>query len=367
MPMPSAEQNPCTLSSFTAVEGTSAASPSFAGIMALVAQKYGKQGSAGKAIYALASGCGAVPCFKRFHDITISNNSVPGLNGYGTQTGWDAVTGLGSVDAFQFVSHWGGSSSPTTQPSVLLSSTSVVFPNQIVGTSATSQVVTLANNGNAALNISGLTINGTNSGDFPSTTTCPNPGSLSAGANCNITVGFKPTATGTRTAAISVADNATGSPQTLNITGNGVSTATAPTILHSLTSSANGISGGICTTPAQVTSFSTTSPAVWLYFDVNGSSTSDVWKIVFVRLAVEVWKLSPPAAPTTATPAIPTSSRPLRTALSNWKINVYWDAQTTAAFSLNFTVSAGITSNYYFPHLAVGGGYQTVITYVNYS
>ncbi len=82
------------------VGGTSAASPSFAGIMALVLQKRGQpQGNANVQFYQIgyaqySSGTPVV-----FHDITSGNNSYDGVTGYSCTTGYDPVTGLGSVDA----------------------------------------------------------------------------------------------------------------------------------------------------------------------------------------------------------------------------------------------------------------------------
>jgi pseudomonalisin len=88
------------------VGGTSAASPSFAGVMALVVQNAAaRQGNADVAFYSLASKQGAGgPSF--FHDITSGNNSVPGQTGFNATTGYDQATGLGSVDANVLVSHW---------------------------------------------------------------------------------------------------------------------------------------------------------------------------------------------------------------------------------------------------------------------
>ena len=56
----------------TAVGGTSASSPAFAGIMALVNQKYGRQGQADFVLYPLATQFPAA-----FHDVTVGTNSVP--------------------------------------------------------------------------------------------------------------------------------------------------------------------------------------------------------------------------------------------------------------------------------------------------
>jgi hypothetical protein len=88
------------------VGGTSAASPSFAGLMALVVQNTAaRQGNANTVLYPLAtkqlSGGAAV-----FHDITVGNNSVPGQTGYNATVGYDQATGLGSVDASVLVNHW---------------------------------------------------------------------------------------------------------------------------------------------------------------------------------------------------------------------------------------------------------------------
>ncbi|MGC1371683.1 MAG: S53 family peptidase [Candidatus Sulfotelmatobacter sp.] len=89
------------------VGGTSAATPSFAGIMALVAQNTAaRQGNANVVFYPLAgkqrSGGAAA-----FHDITVGNNSVPGQAGLNATAGYDEATGLGSVDGSVLADHWG--------------------------------------------------------------------------------------------------------------------------------------------------------------------------------------------------------------------------------------------------------------------
>ena len=104
-------------------------------------------------------------------------------------------------------------------PAVTLAPASLTFSSQIVGTSSTPQIVTLSNTGTAALSITGITITGTNAGDYSQTNTCG--ASVAASANCSITVTFKPTASGTRAASISIADNAGGSPQAVALSGTG--------------------------------------------------------------------------------------------------------------------------------------------------
>ena len=87
--------------------GTSVASPCMAGIMALVVQKYGRQGNINPTLYQLGSAqyAGTGPAV--FHDITSGNNSVPGQVGFNAGVGYDQVTGLGSIDATLLLNNWG--------------------------------------------------------------------------------------------------------------------------------------------------------------------------------------------------------------------------------------------------------------------
>ncbi len=109
--------------SLTVFGGTSAAAPSFAGLMALVLQQAGaRQGNVNPVLYRLAaaqygSGGAAV-----FHDVGRGNNSVPAVTGYTAGTAYDTVAGLGSVDAAALLAQWpgtagggggGGGSSPS--------------------------------------------------------------------------------------------------------------------------------------------------------------------------------------------------------------------------------------------------------------
>jgi hypothetical protein len=87
--------------------------------------------------------------------------------------------------------------------------------------------VTLTNNGNAALNVSGVAISGANAGDFAETDTCSGK-SVAAGANCAINVTFMPGASGALSAAVTITDNAGNSPQTVAISGTGTSVAIGP-------------------------------------------------------------------------------------------------------------------------------------------
>lgn len=99
---------------------------------------------------------------------------------------------------------------------VSLSTASLTFASQPVGSSSTPQPVTLTNPGNATLTIMGITA----SGDFTQTNSCGT--TVAAGGNCTINVTFTPTATGTRNATLTITDNAADSPQTVSLTGTGI-------------------------------------------------------------------------------------------------------------------------------------------------
>jgi len=115
----------------TVTGGTSAASPTFAGIVALLVQKTGgRQGNINQNLYILAS-----ISTDAFHDITSGNNIVPckggtpncsslvatanGTLGYSAGTGYDQVTGLGSVDGYHLVSEWGADLQSSIGPTSL--------------------------------------------------------------------------------------------------------------------------------------------------------------------------------------------------------------------------------------------------------
>jgi hypothetical protein len=101
-----------------------------------------------------------------------------------------------------------------------LSEASLTFANQAIGTSSATQTVTLRNTGTHPLIIGSIAMTGTNAGDFSQTNTC---GSIvAAGGECTISVDFKPTQMGARTASITITDNTSSSPESLALSGTGI-------------------------------------------------------------------------------------------------------------------------------------------------
>jgi hypothetical protein len=148
------------------VGGTSAATPVFAGIVALINQKTGNsQGNINPTLYTLAA---TVP--GAFHDVTTGNNIVPcvigtldcylGAFGYVAGLGYDQVTGLGSVDAYNLVSAFYNMQHPV--PVAL--STGGEFFSQSQGSGTISVTVASGSAWTASTSASWITITGPSSG-----------------------------------------------------------------------------------------------------------------------------------------------------------------------------------------------------------
>jgi subtilase family serine protease len=125
------------------VGGTSASSPAMAGIMALINQRYGRQGQANYTLYPLAQQKPAA-----FHDITVGTNSFPCIEGgsetcvtewngiigtsqYAAGPGYDQASGLGSVDANVLVNDWNSLTFRATTTSLQLSKSNVTHGTPI--------------------------------------------------------------------------------------------------------------------------------------------------------------------------------------------------------------------------------------------
>jgi hypothetical protein len=141
----------------------------------------------------------------------------------GLAIGTHSITAVYSGDT-----DFAGSTSPALSQVVqgaiaVLSPPSFNFGNQTVGTSI-QQVATLTNTGNTTLAIKSISVTGPNRENFAEKSNCGT--SVPPLGRCNISVTFTPSATGTRTAAVGITDNAPNSPQSLPLTGVGVLPAT---------------------------------------------------------------------------------------------------------------------------------------------
>ena len=108
----------------------------------------------------------------------------------------------------------------TATPSAFVRDPSLVFPDQVVGTTSNTQNITLVNNGDVPLSIASVTIG---AGDFAIGNNCPvTPATVNPAQSCNVSVSFTPTAAGNRTGTVTITDNAPGSPRTIPVSGKGL-------------------------------------------------------------------------------------------------------------------------------------------------
>jgi hypothetical protein len=118
----------------------------------------------------------------------------------------------------------------------------MTFGPQAVGTTSVAQTLTVTNHGATAQFINGVSTTGL---DFNRTNDLCVGSSVAVGASCTITIVFNPTATGTRTAILTVLDNNFNSTQTVNLTGTGTSV-NGPTPL-SVDTTGLSCTAGVCT------------------------------------------------------------------------------------------------------------------------
>ncbi len=161
------------------------------------------------------------------------------------------------------------SGSPVGTPSVALSASSLSFTATAGATSGT-QSVTLTNTGNAALTVSSISLAGTNASSFSTTNTCGT--SVAAGAACSLSVSFAPSAAGSFSASLSIADNATGSPQSIALSGTATAAA-APALQLSATALSFTTNLGTAAT-AQVLTLTNTGSAPLIVSGISLAGTS---------------------------------------------------------------------------------------------
>jgi hypothetical protein len=104
---------------------------------------------------------------------------------------------------------------------VVVTPTSLTFPNTTVGETSAPQTVTFANVGPAALPISSTSWSG--SAYFSETNTCGS--SVPANSSCTFSVTFRPLTAGTSTATLSIGDPDPSGPQKITVRGTGTAAA----------------------------------------------------------------------------------------------------------------------------------------------
>jgi hypothetical protein len=211
---PPGSSTSCDLNSpytdFQGAGGTSVSAQAFAGIMALVNQKYGPQGNANYVLYPLAATAGAscnssaLPANSSsciFYDVQTGNNSVACVGGspncsntnsasgnYGilevnppsnsapawaAAPGYDLATGLGTVNAYNLVQNWKSNFTATTttlslSPTTITHGAAVNVTVNVTPTSATGDVSLIGGPSGGTLGIGPFTLS---NGAIPANTT----------------------------------------------------------------------------------------------------------------------------------------------------------------------------------------------------
>ena len=140
-------------------------------------------------------------------------------------TGLDGTDTVRGVERLQF-----SDVSSSVFPTGTLSPASLVFGAQTTNTTSAAQTVTLTNGGQQPLVLTGVAIVGANAAEFvrPAAAaggSCTATSTLSAGQSCTVSVAFRPTVAGSRSATLRFSDNnngVAGSVQDVALSGTGV-------------------------------------------------------------------------------------------------------------------------------------------------
>jgi subtilase family serine protease len=267
---------------FSAVGGTSAAAPTFTAILALINQSLNNPGTTGLApvnpmLYSLAATNPTA-----FHDVTGGDNKVPctapstncptGTTtiGFAAGTGYDQVTGLGSVDVTNLATAWAAALAQYTLSASALSPASVSAGNSTTAT---------------------ITVAPTTGSTFTGTINYACSG-LPTGATCS----FNPTTTtgtsGTTTLTIQTAANMAAGTTAITVTGSSAGGAsantsvslvvTATTMSYTLTTNLSGgtasVAQGQTTGAINIAVSSTSTPS---FVTTSGSSNSTALPVTY--------------------------------------------------------------------------------------
>jgi hypothetical protein len=180
------------------------------------------------------------------------------------------------------------------------------FGNILACTGTIAKTYTIRNLGDVTLNVTGVTITGTNAADF--TVTTPPAATVAAGASTTMTVTFDPGGVGLRTATVNIANNdATENPYTFNIQGSGDADVAVPvadvsnidvTASCSITltppTATDNCAGTVTGTTTDPTSYSTqgTYTVNWTYSDGNGNISTQTQTVTVDDVALPVADVS---------------------------------------------------------------------------
>ena len=110
--------------------------------------------------------------------------------------------------------------------------TTLGYGNQEAGTSSAAQDVTVSSDGTLPLDVSGVTVTGGGAGEFTVTDDDCTGHSFAPGDACTVSVAFRPTGAGARSATLVVTTSSAAGAHTVALSGTGVVTDATPPTLH---------------------------------------------------------------------------------------------------------------------------------------
>jgi hypothetical protein len=158
---------------------------------------------------------------------TVTIPLPPGTSAQYVELSFTANTGWDAAQLSQFEIFPGSGGGGTGPPSALTASpSSLSFGSQTVGSTSSSQTVTVSNPNSTAVSVSQLAV----SGPFTQTNTCG--ASIAANGSCTVSIAFAPTASGAASGSLTVASNAADSPLTVALSGTGTVSSTTNLALN---------------------------------------------------------------------------------------------------------------------------------------
>jgi hypothetical protein len=258
--------------------------------------------------------------------ISASSSAVPGTYAI-TFTGTAGVVSKGEQRAITIASAQGATNAH-------LAPLGLNFGAHPVAAAATLLLTAnLTNAGTAVLQVSSVSITGTNAADFSiSSNGCGN--SVAAFTTCPITVAFFPTGAGARSASLVVKDNATGGVQTVALAGSGndftLTTTSASTTVTAGNKALYSISVGGAGFTGQVN------------FKCSGAPTDASCSVIPVFVTLDG------SGPVTTTVTVITQARsagvmPVTNRNDRWTPSIHGGPRLVAIYAIGFALSVGLS------------------------
>jgi cytochrome c553 len=142
----------------------------------------------------------------------------------GARSGTLSITHSGLTTAVPIALSGTGAAAPA--PVISLNATSFDFGGQTVNTPSSVRTLTVTNSGNAALNFSAIGLSGAAAADFSATGGCAVGTPVAAGGSCPLSLRFTPSTTGSRSATLTIASDASNGNASVSLAGTGQAVAT---------------------------------------------------------------------------------------------------------------------------------------------